>query len=198
MARRTRRVDDYEGPGGGRAPRRRSGNEGIWIALGAAVVLGIIFIFIVSGGSGGEADKLEATQAFEGFLKALLEDKYKNTLGRLSLEGMLREHNPGALKNRDEWTPEKRKEIELDLYRHLRHRVEKDLRLEGTIDIRRKVLDGAEVTWDDFRDVVKIRWDTEPYDTVIAERRLRVEAAPWVANLAEIDGKWLVTLFVPE
>jgi hypothetical protein len=198
MARRTRREEDYQGPGAGRYPRRRSGNEALWIALGTAVVLGLVFLFFVMGSSGGDSEKREGMQALESFLKALLTDKYSETLSLMYLEGMLVEHNPGALKSRSEWTPQKRKELQADLYRDLKLRLKNDLRVESSSDIRAKVIDRAIAEWDDFRDEVKIRWSTEAYDKVIAERRLHVESAPWIATLSEVDGTWRVTSFRPE
>lgn len=195
MARRSRMDEEYQEPGAGRYPRRRSNNQALWIALGGALVVGLVFIFIVMGSTGGESYKLEARNALEGFLKVLLENKYRNSLGRLHLEGMLTEYNPGALKTRDEWTPEKRQEVELDLYRNLRTLLENELHIESSVDIRRKVLDRAEYEWDSYHDEVKIRWTTEPFERIIAERRLRVPAQSWVATMIERDGKWLVARF---
>jgi len=190
--------EEYQGPGAGRYVRRRNTNQALWIALGAAVLVGLVFLFVVMGSSGGEGYKLEGKQAFEEFLTSLFKDEYRGSLGRIHLEGMLVEYNPGALKSRAQWTPEKRKELEVDLYRNLRLRLQNELRLTSVSDIRQKVIDRAEVTWDSYHDEVRIRWMTDPYDKVIAERRLHVAAEPWIATVVEVNDRWLVARFGAE
>jgi len=195
MPRRVREQEEYQGPGAGRRPRRRSGNEGIWIALGAAVVLGLVFLLVVSGGSSGESEKIEAKKTLERFLTAMLANQHQHAIGMVHLEGMLVDYGPQILKNRSRWTPEDRKRTELDLYRDLRHKISSKLRLSTNADIRQKLLDRAEVTWDAYHDRVVFRWETEPYDTVIAERKYRVPAERWVAWVSDASGSWLVTKF---
>ena len=67
--------------------------------------------------------------------------------------------------------------------------------MKSDLDVRRMVLDRATVSWDAYNDQVEIRWMTDPYDKVIAERRLRVEAKAWVARVKEIEDAWRVTSF---
>jgi hypothetical protein len=195
MARRARYEEEYEGPGAGRRPRRRSGNEGIWLALGAAVVVGLVFLLIISGGSSGESEKDEAKKVLDRFLKAVLANQRDLAMKQVHLESMLVEYGPEMLKNRNQWTPDDRKKMELDLFRNLRLMLSDQLKMTSDTDIRRKILDRAEIKWDAYNDRVEFWWKTDAYDKVIAERKLRVEPEPWVARVSEIGDTWLVTTF---
>ena len=195
MARRARGQEEYEGPGAGRRPRRRSGNEGIWLALGAAVVVGLVFLLIISGGSSGDAEKDEARKTIERFLKAVLANQAELAMKQVHLESMLVDYGPEMLKNRNQWTAEDRRKMELDLFRNLRLRLGDQLKMTSDADIRRKILDRATIEWDAYNDRVEIRWKTDPYQKVLAERRMEVPAEAWVARVSDVGGTWLVTTF---
>ena len=62
-ARAQRGPNAYEDDTGAPPLRKKSGNEGLWIALGIAGVVGILFILIISGSSSGDNDAYEARGA---------------------------------------------------------------------------------------------------------------------------------------
>jgi hypothetical protein len=198
MARRARSQEEYQGPGAGRRPRRKRGNEGLYLALGGAGVVAIVLVIMISGGSGGTAEIKAASETLEDFMDAVLKDQMKRAMGMASIEGLLVDHDPVALKERTTLTPEQWKKIEGDIWHELKDKVKNQLRLESKIDVQRKVLDKAEKSWDSYQDWVQFRWKSEGYETVVAERRFYVKPEPWLARLREIDGTWRVVKLAKE
>ena len=90
MPRRPRsRASEESYPERGRLVRQHfkpGGNEGLWWALGAAGVIGLVVILMISGGSGGMAEKEAATATLRAIFKAALAADEKTGVNDTCLE----------------------------------------------------------------------------------------------------------------
>ena len=198
MARRARGQEEYQGPGAGRRPRRRSGYEGLYLALGGAAVVALVLVLVISGGSGGDAEIRAASDAFENFIDAILKGQYDRSMGLTSLEGLLVDHDPVLMKERTTMSPAQWKKVKADLYKELTYKVKEMLHLKSSTDVRSKILAKGEATWDSYHKWVQIRWKAEGFDKIIAERRYHEPPRYWLARFREIDRGWRLIKLAPE
>jgi hypothetical protein len=122
--------DEYDGEGPRRPPpRRKSGNETLYIALGAAGVVGLIVILIITGSTDDEADIRGALTALQTFFRTCIENNEKEGSKMLVAREILRDQNPRDAKQWSSLPPERRAELEVQAFRWTRGRVVQDLQL---------------------------------------------------------------------
>jgi hypothetical protein len=122
--------DDRDGEGQERPlPRRKSGNEGLYIALGVAAVIGLVFILIMTGSSSDEEDTGAALVVLQELFRTCLEDRKADGAKLLVAREILRDQNTNETKIWSSLSPERRAELELQAFNWIRGRIIQDLQL---------------------------------------------------------------------
>ena len=141
MARRTQSGQRGGPPAGGyrveerraseRYSRKSGNNTPIYIALGAAVLIGLVAIMFLAGSSPDEEAKEGAKHAFREFMQACIENIPE--LGRALVDPrvVLRDENLAELKRWRELTPARKAELTDQAFRWIQMKVETDLRFDS-------------------------------------------------------------------
>lgn len=93
---------DYGPEAEGGAPRyarRKSGNEGLYIALGSAGVVGIVFLLIILGGSSESEMNYEAQAVLRDFFRHCIANDEEKGMRMLEPREVLRDQNPNDIKD---------------------------------------------------------------------------------------------------
>jgi hypothetical protein len=132
MSRRRRReqYDEYDDQGQPERPvRKKSGNEGLYIALGVAGLIGLIIVLIIAGSSSTEQDTGAALGTLQTFLRACIEDNEKEGMKMIVARELLRDQNTNDTKVWSSLSPERREALTRQAFRWVRGRVIQDLQL---------------------------------------------------------------------
>ena len=161
-------------------PRKKSGNEGLYIALGVAGVIGLVFILIITGGSSSEQDTTEALVVLQELFRASLENREQDGAKLLVTREILRDQNPRDTKLWSSLSPERREELSLQAFRWVRGRIIQDLQLSDMTQVN-NLLRASEPLVFSGDNRVDFQWQ------YVGER--------WNASLVHVGEKWFVQRF---
>ncbi len=161
-------------------PRRKSGNQGLYIALGAAGLIGLIFFLVMLGGSSGEQDTRAALVVLQELFRASLENRSEDGAKLLVTREILRDQNTRETKVWSTLSPERREELGLQAFRWVRGRITQDLQLSDMGQVN-KLLRASEPKFFRGDNRVDFQW---PY---AGER--------WNASLVLVNEQWRVQRF---
>ncbi len=172
--------DDRDGEGQRPLPRRKSGNQSLYIALGAAGAVGLIVMLIITGSSSGEEDTREALLTLQSFFRVCLENREADGAGMLVAREILRDQNPRDTKVWSTLPPERRAELESQAFRWIRARIIQDLQLTDMAQVD-TLLRGSEAVLFGGDNRVDFQW--------------KVGADRWNVKLIHVGDKWLIERF---
>lgn len=172
--------DDRDGEGQRPLPRRSSGNQSLYIALGAAGAVGLIVLLIITGSSSSDEDTTEALVTLQAFFRTCLEDRADEGAKMLVAREILRDQNKNDTKVWASLPPERRAELELQAFRWIRGRVIQELQLTSMEDVNR-LLKASEAVPFGGDNRVDFQW--------------KVGADSWNAKMIHIGDKWYVERF---
>jgi len=172
--------DDRNDDGQRPLPRRKSGNQSLYIALGAAGAVGLIVLLIITGSSSSEEDTREALLTLRSFFRTCLEDRAEEGAQMLLAREILRDQNPNDAKVWATLPPERRAELQLQAFRWVRGRVIQELQLTD-MDQVNTLLRGSEAVHFGGDNRVDFQWN--------------VGADGWNAKLVHVGDKWLIERF---
>ena len=186
MTRRGSPVSRPESSGGAprRPVRRKSGNEGLWLALGAAAVVGVLVLLILSGSAPGEDDEKQAVDAFREIAGYVLDNRPDRSIPHLFPPTLLAETNLKQVKQWNELPPAERQNLEQQAFSEVRGRMilPQELGWTSLADVNQD-LSGARVKMTPLNREVSIEWEARkgkgrwlatllPFDKVYKLRRL--------------------------
>jgi hypothetical protein len=173
MARQAR-----EQPRGGQ-PEEEYGkdNTPLYIALGAAGVIGIALVIIFAGSS-PEGEYVEAARAaLREVLKACIENDAEEGVKLVDPRWVLRDENPDMLKKWKDLTEERREKLTDQAFRWIQMKVENDLKFQdmGQVDV---LLAAADSKYKPNEKRVDLAWS--------------YAGTRWNAALSNGTGVWLL------
>jgi hypothetical protein len=157
----------------------------MWLAVGAVVVLGVVALFMLAGGSGGTAEKEKATEAFRELVKAALTDQTHLGVQLVNNRESIVAFNPDLYRRWDSMTKEEREKVLLQLFQWHQQQLKLSLEAKTVADVD-KLIESGRVLWVPNPGWVEIRWDRQPPMSSVQH---------WVVRVQEIDGIWVVTKF---
>jgi hypothetical protein len=169
--------DEREQGAGRRPPRRKGGNEGLYIALGAAGVIGLIALIIFAGGSPEESGGQEAKETLKKFMQACIENREADGMRLVDPRWVLREENPKQLKQWDNLSPEDKADLTAQAYRWVRQKILQDLQLKNMQEVN-ILISAAEPSYKSIEKRVDLYWT--------------MGGTRWIAGLSNITGQWKV------
>lgn len=172
--------DDRDGEGERPLPPRKSGNQSLYIALGAAGAIGLIVLLIISGSTTDDEDITEALLTLQTFFRTCLEDRADEGSKMLVAREILRDQNTNDTKKWASLPPERRAELELQAFRWIRGRIIQELQLTSMEDVN-SLLRASEHKSFGGDNRVDFSW--------------KVGADGWNAKMIHIGDKWYVERF---
>lgn len=106
-----------------RRPRRSGGNEGLWIALGAALILGVVLLLILTGGESEEETQESARAALEQLFGYCMDGNVAEGIQMVEASEILRVHTPEIAKNWATYSEEKQMEYRQQAFGMIRRLV---------------------------------------------------------------------------
>ena len=179
MARRMRSGGQDDG-GYPRARRRGGRNEGIYIALAIAGVLGVVMAFVVSSGSSGDTQKAEAGEALRALFRTIIDDDEQAGKDLVDPRQIMSDLQKQRMKEWYELSDKERDEFSRQAWRLIRGNALGDLKLkdDGMVGVER-YLSSATVEFVPSRGEVEFSW------TYLGQ--------PWRARLQKNDmDRWIV------
>lgn len=116
-----------------RRPRRSGGNEGLWIALGAALILGVVLLLILTGGESEEETQESARAALEQLFVYCLDGNVAEGVQMVEASEILREITPEITKNWANFSEKKQAEFRAQAFNMVRQRVVPPRDIKGRI-----------------------------------------------------------------
>jgi hypothetical protein len=172
--------DDRDGEGERPLPPRKSGNQSLYIALGAAGAIGLIVLLIITGSSSSEEDTTEALVTLQTFFRTCLEDRADEGSKMLVAREILRDQNTNDTKVWASLPPERRAELEQQAFRWIRGIIIQELQLTSMDDVN-SLLRASEAVPFGGDNRVDFQW--------------KVGADSWNAKMIHIGDKWYVERF---
>jgi len=187
--------DDWEQDPGyrPRRPRRRSGNEGLWIALGAALVLGAVLLLILTGGESDEELQESARASLEQLFVHCVDNNVAEGVLMVEASEILREITPEIAKTWAKFDAKKQQEFREQAFGMIRQRVVPPRDAKGRIvqgnDLR--IQNKAEIPGLFLNVTYRVHGSGSRVD--IAFERM---GGTWMAIMMRAETGWLLTKLV--
>ena len=172
-----RRQDDYDEDYAPPPPRKKTGNEGLWIALGIAGLVGIIFFFIMTGSDSSENDAIAARAALRRFFEAAITERADVGEKLVLTREILRDQNPKMTKQWNSLSVKEQERLTAEAFRWVSGRVRQNLQI-GTMAQVDVMLNAADIHPKPGESRVDFQW---PYADEV-----------WNAVMIQVGQDWLL------
>ncbi|MHC4473791.1 MAG: hypothetical protein ACYTDY_09815 [Planctomycetota bacterium] len=172
-------ADEYEGTSRvtRRFERRRKDNTPLYIAVGAAVVVGIVLIIVFTGSS-PEGENVDAARfALRELLRTCIENDAAAGVTLVDPKFVLQDENPDLLKQWRELPVQRRKDLTDQAFRWIQMKVQNDLKLQSMQEVE-VLLAAANSKYQPSARRVDLWWS--------------YAGKTWNAALSNYTGKWLL------
>lgn len=173
-----------------RRPRRGSGNQGLWIALGAALILGLVMILILTGGESDEEVQESARAALEQLLIHCVDNNEADGARMVETTEILREVNPDFHKTWANATEAERVGHHVSAFRMIRRRV------IPNVDAKGRLLRGEDLGIRNKTEISGLFLNAT-YRVFEAGKRVDISfernTYQWNAMLRRTDSGWLLS-----
>lgn len=174
MPRYSRYEEDPGGPA--RERRRGGGNEGLFIALAIAGVVGIVLIFMISGGASGDDEVKIAQDQLEVLLTTFVKDEVKRGSAMVDPRQILGSIATEKMESFETLTPAEQQDFREQAWRFVQHTVRNELDLVEASQVP-GLMSGMQARWIPSQREVHMEWTHMSH---VWRARLRKEGESFV------------------